>query len=392
MKELEMSNADNLLKQVSLISQKYDAIAKITGENYNIFEILDVRSDELSHSKILTDLLNPKGSHCCGEVFLKLFFEKFLPNKSNVDFSKCQVYKEYSTRYGRLDIYIDCLYFGIVIENKIYAGDQYEQLKRYNKFLNEKFKEENYVFYLTLDGKEAEKQSSGNVGYVSLSYCNDILDWLELCQKEVFNKSLIRETLEQYKNLLKILTHQTRSKEMSKEIIRKITETADNYKSAVEIGSNLREAKDTILCEYLLNPLGKWVEEEYKDLKCCNTDLNALRNDPNYNKRWFGFQFYKEEWDISIRFQFSEKEYEGLYYALGKREESKNMANWVEKLKENGKKDAKDDPWQIWYEDFPVRYGLISKLIEDPEGVLALFKEKIKEMMVLLGKIGYEQC
>jgi hypothetical protein len=381
---MEMS-LESLLREVSLISEKYDAIAKITGENYNVFEILDVRSDELSHSKILADLLNPKGSHCCGEVFLKLFFEKFLQNKSNIDFSKCQVYKEYSTGYGRLDIYIDCSNFGIVIENKIYASDQYEQLKRYNKFLNEKFKEENYVFYLTLDGKEAEEHSGGDVGYISLSYRNDILNWLELCQKEVFNKPLIRETLEQYKNLLKILTHQTRSKEMSEEIIRKITESVANYKSAVEIYSNLREARKKILYGYLINPLSKWAEEEPYGLKNFTYDHGR-----SFDAQWFGFVYYKEEWEICIKFQFKEKYNEGLCYGLGKRYEGiNNMANWVEKLKENGKKDAKDAKWEIWIENFPIYRDLLSELIEDTEGVLALFKEKIKEMMELLGDIGY---
>ena len=32
-----MDKINNLLQQVSIIQKKYDEIAKITGENYNIF-------------------------------------------------------------------------------------------------------------------------------------------------------------------------------------------------------------------------------------------------------------------------------------------------------------------------------------------------------------------
>jgi hypothetical protein len=68
-----MNNIDNLLKQVNLITEKYEAIAKATGENFNIFQTLDLQTKELSHSKIIAELLNPQSSHDKGDMFLKLF-------------------------------------------------------------------------------------------------------------------------------------------------------------------------------------------------------------------------------------------------------------------------------------------------------------------------------
>ena len=53
-------NLQHLLEKVALINTKYEDIAKITGENFNVFNILGMRSDELVHSKIIAELLNPK--------------------------------------------------------------------------------------------------------------------------------------------------------------------------------------------------------------------------------------------------------------------------------------------------------------------------------------------
>jgi hypothetical protein len=52
-----------LLQNVGTIVKKYQELAHITGENFNVFNILGLGTDELSHSKILANLLNVQGSH-----------------------------------------------------------------------------------------------------------------------------------------------------------------------------------------------------------------------------------------------------------------------------------------------------------------------------------------
>jgi len=260
-----MDSIEKLLEEIKAISQKYEEIAKITGENYNVFEILGVRSDEDSHSRFLANILDPKGIHDCGDIFLKLFFEKFLSYKSDIDFSNCKVHREYNTDLGRIDIYINCNDFGLVIENKIYADDQPEQLRRYNDFLKSKFNEDNRsVFYLTLNGKKATKESHCGIKYMRLAYnknCSgddddennsdkDILEWLECCQEKVFNKPLIRETLEQYINLIRSLTGQPRRDKMS-EVVKSITKDADNLRAAFEIAGSFEATKKLIMEKFV---------------------------------------------------------------------------------------------------------------------------------------------
>ena len=88
----------------------------------------------------------------------------------------------------------------IMIENKIYASEQPNQLLRYyNAFPNGK------LFYLTLFGEES-KQNFPKEKYNIISYENDIIIWLEECKKESVNIPILRESITQYINLIKKLS------------------------------------------------------------------------------------------------------------------------------------------------------------------------------------------
>ena len=52
--------------------------------------------------------------------------------------------------------------YAIIIENKIYAIDQYHQLLRYNNYGKQRFPKGFKLIYLTLDGHEASKDSLGD--------------------------------------------------------------------------------------------------------------------------------------------------------------------------------------------------------------------------------------
>ena len=78
----------------------------------------------------------------------------------------------------------------IIIENKIYAYDQEEQLfKYYNKIISENYKKENiFIYYLTLDGREPSLNSIQNLvigkDIRCISYKEEILEWIKHCMKE----------------------------------------------------------------------------------------------------------------------------------------------------------------------------------------------------------------
>jgi len=234
-----LDSIKKLLEEV----KEVEKIAKSEGKYYNVFEILKV--NEGNHSRFLADLLNPKGIHGCNDIFLKLFFEKFLPDKSDIIFTKCKVYIEHSIADGRLDIYINCQDFGIVIENKSNdAPDGEHQLERYNKFLQDGQFKDNYIFYLTPDGREASEQSYGQKARENtkpLSYKKDILEWLKCCQEKVSGKNLIWTTLEQYINLNLI-----GGNKMSKDVVETIKKDADSMRAAFDIANDIEVLKEGV--------------------------------------------------------------------------------------------------------------------------------------------------
>lgn len=261
----------NFLKQLQQLIDFNKEKAIMSGENFNIFSIMSMESDEVfTHSALITELLNPKGSHGMGGDFLKEFYKIVLQEEFTLKLEELVCVKEEhigfrneeQTSGGRLDIVLkDFQQNGFVIENKIYAGEQVNQLLRYkNKYPNAK------LLYLTLYGESSKQVSSDGVEYTSISYENDIKNWIEQCTKLSFNKPIIRETLQQYSNLIKKLTHQTANKEMKEKVIEIINE---NLEASQEIYNNFLTALRRKQLELL-----KFTSEKFNEAMIKNSWLN----------------------------------------------------------------------------------------------------------------------
>ena len=222
------------------------------GENYNLFSILSIERYELKHSALIANLLDPKGSHGCGDAFLRAFFEIALKGTA-YPFENSTPLDSRTEHYtgpiagdtgGRIDILVKSSHYGLIIENKIYAGDQDKQLTRYDNYGKETFGADGYLLvYLTLYGCDASKESTATksaeeVGYLRLSYAEDILRWLEQCVRLADNKPLVRESLNQYIRTIKQLTYQ----DMNQEDIKKIINLAVDHPEVVATLSSKRDA------------------------------------------------------------------------------------------------------------------------------------------------------
>ena len=260
----EIQKIEQFLFDVGEKIEKANELSRLKGENFNIFSILGVETKEnKTHSNFLVSLLNPNGKHGLGSVFLNLFYEelenigltedkvailegiKVAKTSVNAEENLGKVNIEDSTG-GRVDITLRTAEGNIFIENKIYAGDQCLQIARYcENHINDK----NIVIYLTLDGKEPSKSSSGDkfeVGtdFFLLSYQINLINWLEKCQKEASDFPIIRETIKQYIILIKKLTGQLTSQEMKDRIIELIK---NDFGTAFAIQNYIKGAKIKIV-------------------------------------------------------------------------------------------------------------------------------------------------
>lgn len=219
-----------LLNEIRIALKQNREIEKLSGENFNLFVLLEKHKDEVkTHSAFISELLNPEGSHGLGSVFLELFFKMLIDNKclkenaiNNLDNTKVEIEKYVGNILdinSRLDIYISNKNLQICIENKIYAKDQEKQLERYSDFLNRDKLKDNLLIYLTLFGNEyLDSNLVKDTDYICLSYKKEILHWLEECLKESVQYPILRETIAQYIILIKKLTNQLISDKMSNQI------------------------------------------------------------------------------------------------------------------------------------------------------------------------------
>ena len=298
--ELDIQRFVQEVASICALGQAQQEERNRKGENYNLFSILRIEGSELKHSALIANLLDPKGSHGCGDAFLRAFFEIALKERA-YPFEECTLPHSYTEYYtgpiaddtgGRIDILVKSSHYGLIIENKIYAGDQDKQLTRYDNYGKETFGADGYLLvYLTLYGCDASKESTATksaeeVGYLRLSYAEDILRWLEQCVRLADNKPLVRESLNQYIRTIKQLTYQ----DMNQEDIQKIIDLVIDHP---EVVATILEHKAKIAKEirdkYIFPKLEEYAKEKGWHF-CPKPDLTNPTE----------IQFQKDDYDSCI--------------------------------------------------------------------------------------------
>jgi len=329
----------NLIKKVAEISNKYEQLNKISGNAFNVFDVINVTTNEVRlHSKFVAELLNPKGAHGQNDVFLQLFVNQF-DIQMDTTSATVEVEKHIGTKTettgGYLDIYIsDAKGHNIIIENKIYAIDQENQLLRYYNF-----KQDN-ILYLTLFGDKPSKNSHGSLKidehFKLISYKNDIIDWLINCRKEAVELPLLREGITHYINLIKILTGQSANNKMNTEIRDYIVSSSENLKQAALIEENMITAKVKIqwlfwqsLKEKMIASGLEVIEKGSVSWQNVNNYYTKSRNRDLYYGFWVKL-FEKD--NISIHFGIELEQ--SIYYGFTLEENGKGGISNLEKFVE----------------------------------------------------------
>ena len=184
--------------------------ARLHAPQFNIFRLLGVAHLEVTtHSAFLASLLQPDGPHGQQYLFLESFlaccqnFAGFPQLDDPLTEGEWTIQTERKTAHGNLDIVIASPTFGylLVIENKVYAGEQDRQLERYASWLDEQLDEfpNQALVYLTPRGTAAWTSIDDN--YFRLSYRQDIAAWLNSIMDQIAAPA-VRETVRQYRHLV----------------------------------------------------------------------------------------------------------------------------------------------------------------------------------------------
>jgi hypothetical protein len=384
MSEPTEQDLKHILDNVNFIKMKYDDIAKITGENFNIFRIMNMEHKEVHpHSSLIAELLNEKGSHGQGNLFLNLFLQVINTkiNNWNItnqlqhsfidDFNGSQAITEYSIgevsrdyyEGGRIDILVEDSDQIIVIENKIGADDQKNQLLRYFNYAkrtNKKFivlylckfpllLNENSSSYTLGENKEECKMVLSKT--ISISYEYDIKEWIKLCLKEVYQLPLIREILTHYLHTINTITNQSRNNKMKADIEKTLL---SNLNTALFIADN----KDVLL-KAVMTKVGENIKRlndsnfEFK-FEISDSGGDFIFTNEKYNLIFMAFSTDYNSTSFGIEendnYTFSQNEKNEIQVKLSKCTFGKieNWTNWIW----NTRFDLwSSTPWEMKLED-----------------------------------------
>ena len=155
---MDIEKFESILKQIKVLNDKLE-IKKLRGNNdYNLFlALLDINDEVRLHSRFIYSLLDPNSLHYQKELFLELFIKACGLENFGLNLQTAKVYKEYKN----IDIYITDGTKHIILENKINAGDQEAQIKRYIENIQEENNGEAdiCVLFLSKQGREPSDYS-----------------------------------------------------------------------------------------------------------------------------------------------------------------------------------------------------------------------------------------
>ncbi|MDK2562942.1 PD-(D/E)XK nuclease family protein [Romboutsia sedimentorum] len=374
-------NIELLLTKICEISNKYDLINQKTGSYFNIFDIANISTDEVTICRVIHELLDPKGSHYQGDLYLRLFVEHVLNlDFTESDYKNVRVHREYIILGNRrIDLVIESNDELIPIEVKIYAGDQNNQcFDYYNQAKNSK------VFYLTLHGSIPSSQSAGSltpiyndrciVGYeeiVQLSFENDILSWLNRCleQQETIRIASIREIILQLILVIRRITNLlVEDKEV--EISNIISSSKSNMQSAIEIEKSLKACKIKMI-KKVLNAIEERIDKanlnnansyDYNDFKLVNVYYD--KKGSSYPGISYYIKNIKDDIDLWLRIEIDSVLFVGFCTPCNNVFNGKMLANdEIRDVLPNYEPEI--DGWWIYWEYLP----------EDNESECPNFKE-----------------
>lgn len=190
-----------------------------TAPHLNFFAELGIARRELQHSNLLRLLLDPRGTHGQGNLFLRAFLDRLAQDRpvlrdlSDAHDHAWRVRREVfcGAGLGQVDLVLNNPTLGlwIALENKIDWGDRDAQLARYWEWMQAQGKPEDHrvLCYLTVEGRAPSAASLGDLPrrrVLTLSHRHDIAPLLRKTRDHVAAPE-VRMIVDHYHDLVRSL-------------------------------------------------------------------------------------------------------------------------------------------------------------------------------------------
>lgn len=302
-----MANVSHILRAHQKAKELY---VNRFAPDYSVFTFIE--PDELRLSKIVAWLLDPDQTHGQCGLFLRLLLQVLGVEARFEDCRHASVRTEVPVRDGRMDVFVSMPGFQLAIENKPWARDQHEQLKRYFTHFDA-LRPTNYqIIYLTAKGtypsslcpKEADRRVS--VKQLRLwGYDSEVLAWLARCQSEC-RADRVSIFIDEFSRYIRATFAGLKDRTMSDHLLEEITGSAENVEAAMlvfQMADPLRKR--------LLSDLQKQLEDKLPGQKVQVIDNPWAK----YSGITIGFS---DESPYSFKLRFQNQQFNGLDFGISR--------------------------------------------------------------------------
>lgn len=299
-------NYQLLLAKAALLYEKHGVGRP---EPFNVFSVLHKETNEVNlHSRFLHALLDYKKPG----TEIRENLKDFLQHVGVEDFELCGVNVE--REHCDIDILIiNANKKAVIIENKVKAEDQRHQLQRYYKIQKERGYSDIHLLYLTLDGRDPSGNSVGDLDCKLISY-EDLIPWLDRCQKRAYDEPELRESVIQYSQLVRRLTGTDDRRKYMNEL-KELCLEDNNFVLIRNLNDAMGEAGTELLWDEIESELKSKIpdlpdkDEEHSskglyyrlsEATSLNVGVGVYPSD--HNRIWFGVvcskEKYKDKYDM----------------------------------------------------------------------------------------------
>lgn len=292
-----MNQKTNKSRFIQALDRINDVYKLSSYHQFNWFRVMYKMTEEKNlHSRFIAFLLNPKGSHGQGDVFLKLFFEEFEIHNFSLEGVVVLPDEHIKKEEDNIDILItNGSKDAIIIENKIFAGDsnkselleeeqagcthKYQIPRYYRKLACQGFTVRTIIYLNVRDNKPSfydEFPAEVKEVLQCNNYVKSVLAWIDKCVSACAEESVFKEGLMQYKQAT--------------------TEFLNDYKLALDL------QETSSMPENFEDAFEFWMLDDSK----VNSDYRTIKNQFIHLKWHIVYDFYLEL-QIAIEAHYKER-------------------------------------------------------------------------------------
>lgn len=383
---MNLSLLDDVKK---IIAENEEEINK-TGKGFNLISLLGMEHNErYTHSNIIAELLKHNGSHTFGNKFFELFLEEV----GIEDFSTTHyevVTEEYfsDVKCGMdesmrtfLDIVVKDQSSGkvILIENKIWAIDQFQQLERYYECYKEKIVKLFYLNVFEWSDSPTKKLDVLKV-FQNISYKNNIKNWLKKCIEISSEKPYVNQQIEAYYQIVLKISNSNNNNNMSEKVKNKMTENLENFQTAEQIAYYFNQVSADIPHRFYSEIKKQLIDNELINTKFGNLKITV--SEDNDDPIYLGVQLMSPSNEMVVT---DNAEFNSIIKIL-RNKFSQNLSNG-------------NNNWNVWFylsknnplynvhiysSNTETKFSLLHNLEREVDNVVKEFGEIIKELKMML--------